>query len=143
MGSGQDSAMSTPQPAQAPPLPVTGPPASESHPATAPPAATAPVRWIALIAAVAFAVELAVSTRYGYHRDELYFLAAGQHPAFGYVDQPPLTPLLARLTAAVSGNSLVALRLVPALVMAALIALTAAMSRLLGGGRSGPALAAP
>ncbi|MGH3275129.1 MAG: glycosyltransferase family 39 protein, partial [Streptosporangiaceae bacterium] len=101
-----------------------------------------PVRWIALIAAAAFAVEMAVSTRYGYHRDELYFLAAGQHPAFGYVDQPPLTPLLARLTAVVSGNSLIALRLAPALVMAALVALTAAMSRLLGAGRTGQVLAA-
>jgi hypothetical protein len=104
--------------------------------------ATAPVRWIALIAAAAFALEMSVSARYGYHRDELYFLAAGQHPAFGYVDQPPGTPLLARLTAVLSGNSLIALRLIPALVMAALVALTAAMSRLLGAGRAGQVLAA-
>jgi hypothetical protein len=107
-----------------------------------PAAGRAPVRWIVLIAAVAVAVEMALSTRYGYHRDELYFLAAGQHPAFGYVDQPPLTPLLARLSAVVSGNSLVALRLIPALGLAALIALTAAMSRLLGAGRTGQVLAA-
>jgi hypothetical protein len=54
-----------------------------------------PVAWrgIAIIAAAAFAVEMAVSTRYGYVRDELYFLSAGHHLAFGYVDQPPLTPL--------------------------------------------------
>jgi hypothetical protein len=142
MGPGQDSGMSTPQPSQAPPLPVAGASASGSRPATPLAAARAPVRWIALIGAVAVAVELAVSARYGYHRDELYFLAAGQHPAFGYVDQPPLTPLVARLTAAVSGNSLVALRLLPALVMAALVALTAAMSRLLGAGRTGQILAA-
>jgi hypothetical protein len=102
----------------------------------------APVGWIALIAATAFALEMAVSTRYGYHRDELYFLAAGQHPAFGYVDQPPLTPLLARLSAVASGNSLIALRLIPALVFAAMVALTAAMSRMLGAGRTGQILAA-
>jgi hypothetical protein len=105
-------------------------------------AGRAPAGWITLIATVAFAVEMAVSTRYGYHRDELYFLAAGQHPAFGYVDQPPGTPLVARLTAILSGNSLIALRLVPALVMAALVALTAAMSRQLGAGRTGQVMAA-
>jgi hypothetical protein len=102
----------------------------------------APVRWIALIATIAFAVEMAVSTRYGYHRDELYFLSAGRHLAAGYVDQPPLTPVLAQLSAVVSGNSLVVLRLIPALAFAALIVLTAAMSRQLGAGRTGQVLAA-
>ena len=51
---------------------------------------------IGIIAAAAFGIEMAVSARYGYHRDELYFLQAGQHPALGYVDQPALTPLAAR-----------------------------------------------
>ena len=45
--------------------------------------------WV--IAAAAYAVELVVSGRYGYQRDELYFLGAGQHLSAGYVDQPPLT----------------------------------------------------
>ena len=85
---------------------------------------------------------MAVSARYGYHRDELYFLAAGHHLAFGYVDQPPLTPLLARLTAAVTGNTLVGFRVLPALALAALVLLTAAMSRQLGAGRAGQIFAA-
>lgn len=97
---------------------------------------------IALIALAAFALELAVSGRYGYVRDELYFLAAGQHPALGYVDQPALTPLLARLSAEVSANSLVGLRLLPALGLAGVVVLTAAMSRLAGAGRRGQLLAA-
>jgi hypothetical protein len=105
-------------------------------------AGRAPRLAIAVIAAGAFAVEMAVSARYGYVRDELYFLAAGHHLAFGYVDQPPLTPLLARISAAVTGNTLVGLRVLPALVMAALVVLTAAMSRMLGAGRTGQLLAA-
>jgi Dolichyl-phosphate-mannose-protein mannosyltransferase len=101
-----------------------------------------PVAPIALVAVGAFAVEMAVSARYGYHRDELYFLAAGRHLAFGYVDQPPITPLLARFSVAIFGNSLAALRVIPALALATLVVITAAMSRLLGAGRAGQILAA-
>jgi len=101
-----------------------------------------PVAGIALISAAAVGLELAVSARYGYHRDELYFLAAGQHPAPGYVDQPAITPLLARASSALFGNSLAALRVIPALVMAGLIVITATMSRMLGAGRTGQLLAA-
>ena len=104
--------------------------------------AGAPRLAIALIALCAVALELAVSGRYGYVRDELYFLAAGQHLAVGYVDQPLLTPLLARLGALLGGNTLVGLRVLPALSLAAIIVLTAAMSRVLGAGRAGQVLAA-
>lgn len=97
---------------------------------------------VILVAVVAFAVEMAVSARYGYHRDELYFLEAGRHPAFGYVDQPPLTPLAARLAALVFANSLVGLRVLPALGLSALVLLTGGMSRILGAGRAGQVLAA-
>ena len=103
---------------------------------------SAPSVGIALIAVAAFAVELCVSGRYGYVRDELYFLAAGQHLAFGYVDQPAITPLLARASALATGNTLVGLRLLPALALAVLVVLTAAMSRQLGAGRTGQLLAA-
>jgi hypothetical protein len=106
------------------------------------PSSGASWRGIAIVAVAAFAVELAVSARYGYVRDELYFLAAGRHLAFGYVDQPPLTPVLARLAADAGGNTLVALRVLPALGLAALVVLTAAMSRMLGAGRTGQLLAA-
>lgn len=95
-----------------------------------------------LVAAAAFGVEMAVSGRYGYDRDELYFLAAGQHPAPGYVDQPMLTPALARLDALLTGNTLVGLRLLPALGLVALVLLTAQMARVLGAGRRGQLLAA-
>ncbi len=121
-------------------------PAETQQPEREPAAASGPSRppWpgIALIAAFAVAVEIAVSARYGYVRDELYFLSAGQHLAFGYVDQPPLTPLLARIAAALTGNTLVGLRILPALALAALVVMTAVMSRRLGAGRTGQLLAA-
>jgi Dolichyl-phosphate-mannose-protein mannosyltransferase len=115
---------------------------SRAAPDQAPTLAPAPARWIVLIAAAAFALEMAVSARYGYVRDELYFLAAGHHLAFGYVDQPPLTPLLARLGQLATGNTLAGFRVLPALALAALVAATAAMSRLLGAGRTGQIMAA-
>ena len=99
-------------------------------------------RAVWLVAAGAFGVEMAVSGRYGYVRDELYFLASGRHLAWGYVDQPALTPLLARLDALLTGNTLVGLRALPALGLAALVLLTAAMARTLGAGRDGQLLAA-
>lgn len=128
-------------------LPLPGSPAPETcrQPAV-PDGAAALARpatlWIAVIAAAAFALEMAVSARYGYDRDELYFLVAGHHPAFGYVDQPPLTPLLAWLGAAVTGDTLVGFRVLPAVALAAVVVLTAAMSRRLGAGRTGQILAA-
>jgi 4-amino-4-deoxy-L-arabinose transferase-like glycosyltransferase len=96
--------------------------------------------WI--VAAAVFAAELAVSARYGYVRDELYFLASGNHLAAGGVDQPELTPLLARLDAAVTGNTLVGLRALPALAFAGMVLLTASMARVLGAGRRGQLAAA-
>jgi hypothetical protein len=114
-------------------------------PADAPvpsPADRAPWTGIAIIAAIASGAEIAVSGRYGYVRDELYFLAAGHHLAFGYVDQPPITPLLARLAAITTGNTLVGLRVLPALCLAAMIVATAVMSRMLGAGRTGQLLSA-
>src|SRR6202044_1724303 len=46
--------------------------------------------------------------------DELYFIVAGHHLAFGYVDQPPLAPLLTRVTD-IFGVSPTAIRILPAL----------------------------
>ena len=58
------------------------------------------------IAAVAVGVLLAVASRYGYHRDELYFLAASRHLTWGYVDQPPVAVAVAWLSRVALGDSL-------------------------------------
>ncbi len=78
-------------------------------------------------------LHLWVNGSYGYFRDELYFIVCGRHPAWGYTDQPPLTPWIAALSQSAFG-SLRGLRLVPALASAGLVALAATTAALLGGG---------
>jgi len=85
---------------------------------------------------------VAVSGRYGYHRDELYFLAAGHHLAWGYPDQPPFVPALARVMSAIAPGSLPVLRLPSALAVAADVLLTARIAREFGASRGGQTLAA-
>jgi 4-amino-4-deoxy-L-arabinose transferase-like glycosyltransferase len=95
------------------------------------------VAWSALggVATVVVAVLVAVSGRYGYHRDEFYFLRAGDELAFGYVDQPPLTPVLARVASEVFGDSLVGLRLASAVAAGLVVVCTGLLAREFGGGR--------
>ena len=94
------------------------------------------------IALATLAFHLALSGRYGFFRDELYFLACGRHLAWGYVDQPPLIAAVARLSQALFGTFLPGIRLLPALAAAGLVLLTARMARHLGGGPWAAALAA-
>jgi hypothetical protein len=94
-----------------------------------------------VLALFALAIHLYASGAYGIFRDELYFIVCGDHPDWGYVDQPPLIPLIAASMHALFPNSLRMLRLVPALGHAATIALTAETARVLGGGRFAQMLA--
>ncbi len=89
--------------------------------------------WV--LAAAVTVVLLALASRYGPHRDELYFVLLGRHPQWGYPDQPPLTPLVARLADLVAPGSLTVLRLVPALLIGGLVLLGADFAKLLGGDR--------
>jgi hypothetical protein len=101
------------------------------------------VPWHVLaVAGVMFAGLMALSGAYGFHGDEMYFIVAGQHPAFGYVDQPPLTPLLSAASVALLGVSPTAIRLLPALEMALVVILVALITRELGGSRRAQVLAA-
>lgn len=89
--------------------------------------------WVPVIALAQLAVLLATSTRYGYHRDELYFIVAGSHAALGYPDQPPLVPLLAWSMNAIAPGSLLLLRIPSALVAAVTTILAALIAREVGG----------
>ena len=86
-----------------------------------------------MIAILQVAVLLGTSARYGYHRDELYFIVAGSHAAFGYPDQPPLVPLLSWAMNALAPGSLVLLRTPSALAAGATTTLAALIARELGG----------
>jgi 4-amino-4-deoxy-L-arabinose transferase-like glycosyltransferase len=94
------------------------------------------------VALVYFTLHLITSTRYGYFRDALYYLACSEHLAFGYVDQPPLIAVLGWVTRHTLGTSLPALIFWPALAGASRIVLTAAFARELGARRFGTVLAA-
>ena len=87
------------------------------------------------VAAVAVLVQLLTDGRYGYFRDELYFIATSNHLAWGYVDFAPLAALILRVNRALFGESLHALRLLPALAQGAQIVLTGLIARELGGRR--------
>lgn len=87
-----------------------------------------------LLAAAVFVLHVATNHRFGYHHDELYFIACGEHFDFGYVDHAPLVPWIARFSTEVFGQSLRGLRLLPALAGAATVLLTGLMARRLGGG---------
>lgn len=98
------------------------------------------VRVVALLAAAKLLVHLVSAGRYGYFRDELYFLDCGRHLDWGYVDCAPLIALYAKV-ALLLGGSLPVLRSIAAVAGAARVVLTMLLARELGGGRFAQALA--
>jgi hypothetical protein len=79
-------------------------------------------------------LHLGTAWRYGYFRDELYFVASGRHMAWGYVDQPPLVAVVAWL-AQPAHDALLALRVPPAIAAAFTVYVAVQIVRDLGGGR--------
>src|ERR671910_333953 len=98
-------------------------------------------RPLALLSGGLAALLVIFGARYGPHRDELYFATAGQHLAWGYVDQPSFTPLIARLVTELFGDGLVGWRLPSALAAGAVVLLTGLLARRMGGDRAAQLLA--
>lgn len=95
------------------------------------------------VTAAAVAVHLAVAARYGWFGDEFYYVICGRHPAWGYVDQPPLTPFLARLAAAIPlDGGLLPLRLLAIAAQAGCIVLGALLAAEFGARRRAQTIAA-
>ena len=97
---------------------------------------------VALLGAGTAGLLLGVAARYGPHRDEMYFVRVGGAPAFGYVDQPPLTPLLAHALDELTGGSLVGLRVPSALMAGLVVVLTGLLAAEFAGGRRAQVIAA-
>jgi hypothetical protein len=90
---------------------------------------------VTYIAAVRVTLYLVAASHYGYFRDELYYLACGEHPAWGYMDQPPMIAWMAWLLQHTIGTSLYAIRLLPMLGDVGAIAVSALLAQKLGGRR--------
>lgn len=94
------------------------------------------------LASLQLAVQIVFHGNYGYFRDELYYIACSNHLAFGYVDQPPLSIAILWANRLLLGDSLQALRFLPALVGSGVVLLAALMARRLGGAKFAQGLAA-
>jgi hypothetical protein len=135
----------TPSEPAKPALPSTG---AANRPAAARRAAAgllaSGVGLVGLAAGAKLLIHLATTGLfgYGYFVDELYFLACSRHLAWGFVDMPPLFPAIVALLRTVLGESLLAVRLLPAVAGAALVVATGLMARDLGGRRFAQGIAA-
>jgi hypothetical protein len=94
-----------------------------------------PAAPLLVIAVMKFAVHLATNGVYGFQRDEMYYIISGEHPALGYVDYPPVTPMLAWLNTSIFGISPWTFRLFPALAGAGVVFLAGMCAREMGASR--------
>jgi hypothetical protein len=96
--------------------------------------ARASVLLLSSLSLLRLLIQFAGINNYGWFRDELYYMACGEHLAWGYVDQPPLIALISWFARHVFGNSMFDVRLLPALAGAAVVFLAGWIARELGGG---------
>ncbi len=97
---------------------------------------------VAALAASVLLLHLVTNAQYDFHRDSLYYLDSARHPAWGYVDYPPVTPTIARLSLFLFGASVWGLRLWPSLAGSLMVVIAVLIAYELGGGRPARLLAA-
>lgn len=89
--------------------------------------------YAAFFAALQFVIHLAGSMQYGFHRDELLYLALGEHPDWGFKEVPPFIAFLAWLLKHSIGDSLFAVRLFPIMAAALIVYLSCRLTAAMGG----------
>lgn len=97
---------------------------------------------VAIIAATAFLIQILTAARYGYFRDELYYIDCARHLAWGYVDQPPLIALITWIELHLTGASLHSLRFLPIISGTLTVWMAGRFARALGAGSIGQSFAA-
>ncbi|RPI16768.1 MAG: phospholipid carrier-dependent glycosyltransferase [Ignavibacteriae bacterium] len=100
------------------------------------------INIISILGLVYIAVQLISGLNYPIFRDEFYYIACANHPAIGYVDQPPFCALILMVWKAIFGDSLISLRVLPALSGALLMLVTALITAEMGGKKYAQILAA-
>jgi hypothetical protein len=78
-------------------------------------------------------IQLLTNGQYGYFRDEFYYIACGEHPALGYVDHPPFTPMVANLSRLIFGETLFGIRFFPAIAGGLNVLFSGLITKVLGG----------
>ncbi len=97
--------------------------------------------FLAGFALLKIIIHIPFLTKYGYHSDELYFIACGQHFSAGYVDHPPFVPWIAKLSIFLFGQSIFALRSFALIAGASAVFFTGLLVKRMGGGRFAQSMA--
>jgi 4-amino-4-deoxy-L-arabinose transferase-like glycosyltransferase len=78
---------------------------------------------IITLALLKLIIHFITSTNYELHRDAYLYIAEAHHLSFGYLSIPPMTPALIRIMEFIFGDSVFAVRILPALIGALSIVL--------------------
>ncbi len=119
---------------------VTEPPAGSELPSR--PAFAGTLVLLLAVLKLTLHVMVNVRTPYGLHRDELLYLGMGRHLQLWKMDFPPGIALVAEVSRTLLGDSITAIRFLPAVFGSATMVLAALIARELGGGRTAQGLAA-